>query len=130
MPNEPSTKSGAQAAEAVKSAAVSLEGMTEEQRQANKLQVERNLAGLQERVHKYNAYLPSLGARAARRKAKLGPNDILMWNYITAQHRAMDAKAVAAMRLRAEDQAKEKAAPEGTAQNPHAPQGLSDLPSS
>lgn len=100
MSNTPSTEeeapSGVRAAEAVRDAAVSLEGMTEEQRQANKALVARNLAGLQERVAKYNAYLPRLGARAARRKAKLGPNDILMWNYIQAQHKAMDSRALMA----------------------------------
>jgi hypothetical protein len=61
---------------------------------ATRVLTERRLAGLNERVHRYFALVPRLGTRGARRKAGLEPNDILMWNYIQAQHKAMaDAKA-------------------------------------
>ena len=93
----------------------------EKVREANRERVNQRVRDLNNKMGVYFANLSKLGQRGARRKARLTPEDIQLWHYVRAQHAAMDAARAKVLGIVDE---KEKAAPEGTAEelspkNPH-----------
>ena len=75
----------------------------EEQRQAvvvseaTKNMNEARLMRLNAKVNAYMSVVGRLGARGARRKTGITQQDILLWNFIQAQHRAMNAAKAAVL---------------------------------